>query len=231
MKRVLMSIVVVGSVVAYAVACSSSSSSGGSTPGGTAAAIAVGDGPGDPGPGGIRFAASGEVLALTGYAFPPPSEDAPAFVDGWDVHFTRLLVTFGNVTLSENPDKLPGDQSQTDAVVAQLAGPWAVDLAHPDPSNLPGKGGPGEQAVPFESIKANSALKTDGTRYAFGFDALAATASAKQVNLDAAAAAEYQDMIAKGCVVLYAGHASFKGNKSDPACYPADRHGFPDEVD
>jgi hypothetical protein len=197
----------------------------------TGAAITQGDGPADPGPGGVRFAASGEVFALQGYAFPPASAMDPVFVDGWDVHFTRLLVTLDNVTLADNPDKRPGDQSQTDGVVAKLTGPWAVELAHSDPSYLPGKGGPGELAVPFESIKANAALKTDGTRYAFGFDAVAASASAKQVNLDAPAQADYERMITDQCVVLYVGHASFKGNKADATCYPADRHDFPDEVD
>ena len=42
--------------------------------------------PTDPGPGGILFAASGEVLALDGYDFPPASADAATFVDGWQVN-------------------------------------------------------------------------------------------------------------------------------------------------
>ncbi|MGB8295966.1 MAG: hypothetical protein WCG85_11115, partial [Polyangia bacterium] len=46
-----------------------------------------------PPPGGVLFTASGEVLALTGYPFPPINAGDTAFVDGWDVHFTRLLVT------------------------------------------------------------------------------------------------------------------------------------------
>jgi len=210
---------------ALVIACSSKGAASGET-------ITSGDGPGDPGPGGVRFTASGEVLALTGYPFPPASDSDPVFVDGWEVHFTRLLVTIGNVTLSENPDLSPGDQSRTGAVVARLDGPWAIDLAHADASNLPGKGDtPGEQAIPFESIAKNDALKTEGTRYAFGFDAVAATTSAKQINLDAAAKADYDQMIANGCAVLYVGHASFKGDKSDASCYPPDRQSFPDEVD
>src|SRR5947209_17581212 len=40
--------------------------------------------PADPGAGGVLFAASGEVLALTGYPFPPANAGDPAFVDGWD---------------------------------------------------------------------------------------------------------------------------------------------------
>lgn len=231
MKRLL--ILSLWSGTALAVACTSSS--GGTTDGGSSGATAKDLGPGDPGPGGVRFAASGEVLALSGYAFPPATDKDPAFVDGWEVKFTRLLMTVSKVTLSDNADKVPGDQSQTGDVVAALeGGPWAFDLAHSDPSYLPGKGGPGEQAVPFASIKAGNNgkdLKTDGTRYAFGYDIPAASADAKLVNLDAAAKTDYQEMVTKGCAVLYVGHASFKGNKADATCYPPSRQGFPDEVD
>jgi hypothetical protein len=214
---------IAAAVIAISGGCSSTSS--------TATGGAVTDlGAGDPGPRGIRFAASGEVLALTGYAFPPAQADDVAFVDGWEVKFTRLLTTIDAVTLSDNADRSPGDPSQTGAPLFQLRGPWAVDLARPDPRNLPGKGGPGEQAVPFASVVSDR-LSTDGTRYAFGFDLVAATAAAKNVNLDAAASADYQSMVADGCAVLYVGTAKFKGNKADPQCYPSDRRAFPDVVD
>jgi hypothetical protein len=188
----------------------------------------------DPGPGGILFAASGELLALTGYAFPPAQPDDAAFVDGWDVRFTRLLVTIDKITLSEGPDTAPGDQSMTGSVVAQATGPWAVDLAHADPTYPEGKGGPGEQAVPIVALSKQAdgqPFKTDGTRYALGFDAIAASSDAHSVNLDEAARADYASMVTDGCVVLYAGTATFKGNKSDPSCYPDDRKSWPDVVD
>lgn len=230
MKRLLLTFALT-SAAALAIACSS----GGGASGGGSSTAAKDLGPGDPGAGGVRFTASGEVLALTGYAFPPAMVSDPAFVDGWAVKFTRLIVTVANVTLSNNPDKVPGDPSQTDGVIATVeGGPWAFDLARSDPTNLPGKGGPGEQAVPFASIKTDGNgddLKTDGTRYAFGFDITAASAGAKMVNLDAAGMADYQEMVTKGCSVLYVGHASFKGMKTDAACYPPDRKAFPDEVD
>ena len=54
------------------------------------ACIAAGCGGSDMGS--IQFTASGEVLALGGYAFPPANPDDPAFVDGWEVKFTKLLV-------------------------------------------------------------------------------------------------------------------------------------------
>ena len=82
--------------------------SGGS--GGTAGAFTA---PADPGPGGVLFAASGEVLALTGYDFPPNPVDAPAFVDGWQLRFTRLLTTIDKLKLSSNPDVDPGNQALT----------------------------------------------------------------------------------------------------------------------
>ena len=77
--------------------------------------------PTDPGPGGVLFSVSGEVLALDGYPFPPASTDDTAFVDGWDVHFTRLLTTVDNVTLSNSPFIKPGDESCTESTVAKVA--------------------------------------------------------------------------------------------------------------
>ena len=93
--------------------------------------------PADPGPGGILFAVSGEVLALTGYAFPPVNDGDPAFVDGWQVSFTRLLTTVDKITLSSNPDVSPGNQALTGpapgsvggGLVAEVDGPWAVEFA------------------------------------------------------------------------------------------------------
>jgi hypothetical protein len=224
----------------YALAACSSGNSAGATDGGldssTLAKTGLSSGcaapdaglasfapPADPGGGGILFAASGEVLALTGYPFPPINAGDPAFVDGWDVQFTRLLVTIDKITLSNNPDLSPGDQSQTGAAVAEVKGPWAVDLAHSDPSYLPGKGGPGEEAAPIAALSnqnlvgGNPGFATDGTRYAFGFDLVTATACADDgrptmnVNLDAAGLADYAEMAQNGCTVFYVGTATFKG--------------------
>jgi hypothetical protein len=199
--------------------------------------------PTDPGPGGVLFAASGEVLALTGYAFPPASADDPAFVDGWDVHFTRLLVTVDDITLSNGPNARPGDQSCTEPTVAKVTGPWAVDLSHGDPSYLPGKGGPGEEAVPIAALSRQNypagntaAFDTGGTTpYAFGFDVVPATATAMNVNIDAPGLADYQTMIDDGCGVLYVGTATFKGmactcptsSSSTAACDPTTYAAWP----
>jgi hypothetical protein len=171
------------------------------------------------------FAASGEVLALTGYAFPPATPDDVAFVDGWEVLFDRLLVTIDKITISSNPDKSSGDQSQTDALVGEVDGPWAVDLHKSDPTYLEGKGGAGEQAVPITTLtnqnkNGGAPFPADGTRFAFGFDIVPAVATATKINLDAAAQADYDEMVTNQCAVLYAGTATFKGDKGDPECYP-----------
>jgi hypothetical protein len=163
-------------------------------------------------------------LALDGYPFPPASADDTAFVDGWDVHFTRLLVTVNDITLSNGPFIKPGDESCTEFTVAKVTGPWAIDLAHSDPNNIQGKGGPDEQAVPIAALSRQNypagntaAFDTSGASpYAFGFDLVQAQPNAMNVNLDATGIADYQDMATHGCVVLFVGTATFKG--SDATC-------------
>jgi hypothetical protein len=178
--------------------------------------------PSDPGSGAILFSASGEVLALGGYAFPPATPDDVAFVDGWEVKFSRLLVTVDKIELSNNPDKVPTDQSQTDGVVAEVDGPWAIDLHKGGP--LVGKGGTDEQAVPIAAVtnqNQNGGAPFDPTvRYAFGFDIVPATHDAENVNLDADGLTDYEDMVANGYTVLYVGTATFKGTgctSTDPS--------------
>jgi hypothetical protein len=241
-KKLLFASALAASTCGGLVACSSSNNPTAPTDGGGAEASTVPDAgggatsctgadaglatfsaPEDPGGGGILFAASGEVLALTGYPFPPANAGDPAFVDGWDVHFTRMLVTVDNVTLSSNPDMSPGDQSQSGAAVAQVKGPWAIDLAHGDPSYLPGKGGPEEEAAPIAALNSqnlvsgNPGFATDGTRYAFGFDLIAATPCTSDgrrtmnVNLDATGLSDYEEMSQSGCAVFYVGTATFRG--------------------
>jgi len=163
--------------------------------------------------GSVRLTISGEALALGGYAFPPAPGDDVAFVDGWEVHFDELLVTVDKVTLSANPDTSPTDQSKTGGKVAQLDGPWAVDLHKGGP--IVGKGGSDEQSVELgtlagQNLAGNKAFDPT-VRYAFGFDVVAATAGATRVNLDAQGEADYQEMIANGWTVLYVGHATWKG--------------------
>lgn len=166
--------------------------------------------PTDPGSGGILFTASGEAAATAGIAFPPASAGAAAFVDGWSVRFTRVLVTLDNLTLSAGPNVSPGDESCTEPTVAKVTGPWAVDLAHADPGDLPGKGGGGERAVRIAALPGS--FDTSGaTPYAFGFDVVPAAAAAMNVNLDDAGLTDYARMVNDGCTVLYVGAATFNG--------------------
>src|SRR2546428_9590878 len=156
--------------------------------------------------------ASGEVLALGGYGFPPAS-GAVAFVDGWEIRFTKFLTTIDKIKLYTNPDTSPTDQSQVGSLVAELDGPWAIDLNKGGP--LVGKGGTDEQAYPIavlDNQNKNGAKAFDpATGYAFGFDLIPATASAAFLQLQSNDP-DYQDMITNGYVVLYVGKATWRGN-------------------
>jgi hypothetical protein len=177
--------------------------------------------PTNPGAGGVWFTASGEVLALGGYGF-PPDPNGIAFVDGWEMRFERLLVTFDNITLAQNPDLNPGEQSQMGSVVARVNGPWAVDLRKG--GAVPGKGGSDERAVPIASLtgqNTNRCASFNPTeRYALSYDVVAATPDAMSVNLDADGALDYAEMVARQYAVLYVGTATWKAGDSGTACTP-----------
>jgi hypothetical protein len=163
--------------------------------------------------GSVDFTVSGEVLALGGYPFPPADMNAAFFVDGWQIEFSEVLVTVDKIRLYDNPDRNPGDQSQMGALVAEVDGPWAVDLHLGGP--LQGKGGTGEQAVKIASLASqnqNGAAPFDPTlRYAFGFDVVRATPAAQKVNLTAEGEADYAMMHTNQYTVLYVGTATFAG--------------------
>jgi hypothetical protein len=185
--------------------------------------------PTTPGGGGILFSASGEVLALGGYRFPPASPDDVAFVDGWEISYDRVLTTFDHITLSSGPDKSVSDQSQCDdghgssvkcgtgdSVVAEVDGPFAVDLHKGGP--LAGAGGSDEQAVAVAAVtgqnKKRNAAFDPTTRYAFGFEVVKASTGAQNINLDAAGLTDYQEMVTKGYTTLLVGTAVWKGNNN-----------------
>lgn len=182
--------------------------------------------------GGFQMTVSGEELASTGFAFPPAGPDDPAFVDGWEVKVTSALVVFDHVRLSDNPDKSAADQSQTDGVVAQLDGPWVAQLSAS--GGIDGKGGAAERAFPFGTLanqNKNGNAPFDPTkRYAFSFDVVAATASATKINLTAADAADYEEMISKGWTVLYQGTATWKGTSCTTTNAAYDFASFPKQV-
>jgi hypothetical protein len=164
------------------------------------------------GNGHVQVAISGEDIATEGISFPTGSE--VTFVDGWALELSHVLVTVGNVTLSENPDLAPSDQSRTGSVVATAPGPWAVDLHAP--GTIPASGGEG-LATPLTLLENQNARggaafsQTD--RYAFGYDVVPATADATIVNFgdDDEAQAAYASMIDAGATVMYVGTATFEG--------------------
>lgn len=159
---------------------------------------------------------SGEDAATEGFLFPAGSE--VTFADGWELHFEHVLVTVGSVTLSENPDRSPLDQSQTDGVVAREARPVAVDLTAP--GDTPGAGGEGEAhtllELPDQNLNGSEPFALD-RRYAFSFSVVRATAAARRVGFAPGSDADlaYERMIERGDAVLYVGRAEFEGTDCD----------------
>ena len=179
----------------------------------------------------IQVAISGEDIATDGISFPTGSE--VTFVDGWSLELSHVLVTIGNVSLSENPNLAPSDQSRTGDVVAKASGPWAIDLHVP--GTIPGAGGEG-LATPLTVIenqteRGGQAFAGDEL-YAFGYDALPATSDAKIVNFetDADARAAYAEMIDAGATVMYVGVATFRGSDCPSSDDAYDFSAFPRKV-
>ncbi|MBS2012874.1 MAG: hypothetical protein JST00_08310 [Deltaproteobacteria bacterium] len=173
------------------------------------------DGGVTPKSGGFQITVSGEDLAVNGYAFGPDAKaegDPPAFVDGWEVKFEHVIVTIGNVRLNADPEKDEANPENVGAAVAKLDGTFAVDATIGGP--IVGKSGsPDEKTVALGAINAQSDGKAfDPTaRYAFSYDIVAASAAAKDVNLDAEGKALYEEAKTKGWATIYVGTATFKG--------------------
>ncbi len=184
----------------------------------------------DPGAGGFLLTISGEVNAIAGYPYPPFDISQTWMVDGWNWKIEKYIVVIQKVTLSSNPGQgglntngTPVNQESTGPAVAQVTGPWVVDLHKGGP--LDGKGGGGEQALPF-AVMTNQNLNggapfDPSTTYAFGFSTIGAPGdgSAINVNLDESEEADYQYMV-KGdsqghpYSVYYYGTATWAGNAS-----------------
>jgi hypothetical protein len=172
-------------------------------------------------PGQLLLTASGEVLATQGYAFPNPNG---TFADGWQITFTHYIATFDRISLWTNPDMVPTDQSQHGPLVAELDGPWAIDMHLNGPSfpYIDGKE-MGERAIAFavlrnENKNGNAPFPTDGTRLAVGFSVVEPTSSALNVNLDAEGLAVYSTMLQNKCTVYYRGTARWVGNTNGGTC-------------
>jgi hypothetical protein len=160
----------------------------------------------------ISVQISGEEAATDGFLFPSGSE--VTFADGWELHFSHVLVTVDGITISKNPNRSPSDQSQTDGAVARATGPWAIDLAVEGTAVAAGGEG---TAVPVtiisnQNLVGGAPFQAD-EQYAFGYDVVAATDAARRVNFDGdvGASEAYSRMIAAGDAVMYTGTATFKG--------------------
>lgn len=183
------------------------------------------------GAGEVLVAISGEDIATEGISFPTGSE--VTIVDGWELQLSHVLVTIADVTLSENPDLAPSDQSRTGSVVATLGGPWAVDL-HVE-GTIPGAGGEGLATslgvLKSQTERSGRPFESD-QRYAFGYDLVPATSTAELVNFsgDQEAKDAYDEMIEAGATVMYVGTARFKGEGCEQSEASYDFSQLPTEV-
>ena len=98
------------------------------------------------GAGAVYVTISGESNAITGYPFPPGDWATDTYMyDGWQFVIQEYIVNIDKITLWATPNASPTDQSQHGAAVAQLNGPFVVDL-HKGGSVV-GQGGSPEQAT------------------------------------------------------------------------------------
>ena len=98
--------------------------------------------PGDPGPDTFAVSISGEANAILGYSYPPfDLETATYMVDGWNWKIEKYIVVIDHVTLWSDPNESSSDQSKHGPAVAELNGPFVVDLHKGGP--IDGKGGGG----------------------------------------------------------------------------------------
>lgn len=181
--------------------------------------------------GSVQVAISGEDIASDGIAFPTGSE--VTIRDGWSIELEHVLVTVGNVTLSENPDLMPSDQSRTGGVVARADGPWAVDLTVP--GTVPAAGGEGLATaltlIDNQTERAGAPFAS-GDIYAFGYELVAAEGDAELLNFEAGgdAHAAYEEMTEAGGSVMYVGTARFEGKDCEASDDQYDFAAIPEQV-
>lgn len=171
--------------------------------------------------GSFLFTITGEATATEGFAFPPAAGAMePSFIDGWEVRYDHMLVTVDALTLSENPDLSPGNPGVTGAAIARASGPWAVDLAKAGPLDAKEMAGKAFPLVRLtnQSLKSGTPAFGTSTKYAFGYELIAAAQHPIDVNLDAEAKAAYQQMRTNGWSYWVQGTATWKGDLGTPAC-------------
>jgi hypothetical protein len=159
----------------------------------------------------ILVSISSEDLGQRGFDYSATPEPGDiVFVDGWELRFSRILLTVSNVRLNL-PGASPSDPSSVGAPVAAVPGAFAVDAQKAGP--LVGAGGAPETAIPLAVLRAPSAGGSfDPTvRYALSYDAVRASASATNVNLDPGGVELYAEMIRRGWSHYVAGAATYRG--------------------
>ena len=194
---------------------------------------------GPTGPGTFRFTVSGESFARQPYPFPPARAGDPTFVDGWEVRIDHALVTIDNIALWENPDLSASDPTQVGSKVAQVSGPWIVDLhlpgaslpdgGMPDGGASDGGGSDGGSVDPPIVIATlgdqNLAghLPFDPTkRYAISFDVVrpSRTNPPRAINLDSAGQGELSAVYSNGYSLYFWGVATWRA--SEDSCVSTD---------
>jgi hypothetical protein len=183
----------------------------------------------------IYVTASGEAAAVSGWPFPPQSTEGnwsnyTWAVDGWQFVIEKYIVNVANITLWSNPNESVSDQSLHGAAVAQITGPFVIDLHNMNvPNVITGQGGAPEQAVPigvFTNQNLNGGASfSETTTYGFGFSTVPASytsgpngAPPYNVNLAQDEQADFDEMVANGYSVLYVGTATWNGAQSPYGC-------------
>jgi hypothetical protein len=189
-------------------------------------------GPSDPGPGAIYVTISGESNALTGYPFPPNDYSLDTYMyDGWQFEIEAYIVVVDKITLWSDPNQSSTNQGLHGPAVAELTGPFVVDL-HKGGA-LVGQGGYPEQATALgvianQNLNGNASFDPTLT-YGFGFSTIPAGPvagytgevagyDAYNVNLTPDEADDYAYMVAHGASVYYRGHAVWQGQSSQYGC-------------
>lgn len=173
----------------------------------------------------LLFTITGEAFATEGVGFPPPAASGePYLLDGWELTFDHVVVGVDRITVSENPDLNPNDPSQTGEAVARADGPWAVDLAKEGPLDSKELNGRAYRLARLENqnLKSGRPAFSTTTKYAVGYELIAARAGAYNVNLDADGETAWREMVTNGWSVWLSGTATWKGDLGSPACRSTD---------
>jgi len=159
----------------------------------------------------IQVSISSEDFGQRGFRYSAsPEAGEPVFVDGWEVRFTRILVTVQNVRLNR-PGANPSDPASVGAAVAANPRAYAVNVQKAGP--LTGAGGGEETSIPlfvFRSDSAGGALDP-AVRYAVSYDVVPATMASTNVNLDDGDRAAYANMVTRRWTQLVEGTATYRG--------------------